>query len=414
MKEGERREGRKEATTKKVGRTVVFLAGLLFFPLYRSSGTLLMTYSTSSSILTLLLADPLSPRSHRFFFLPRGGKLPTSSFRSALLVVVGRSVAVTEAVLEKGRKVERQRRLFAIRSPRWPRDFWTLPRTFRFASCSPPSSSQPATPLLLSTELKTPSGLASTLTAVRSTELSTSFDLISSTSSSLPTPPEPLQPLAMAKKLDASHPAVYSPPRWAVYWLALSSLVVCWDISYVLLRYVNHLCTPSPVTRRWLTSTLLQAAKLRRGRPLLAFLVRFLFSSLSTLALTLRSGRSCSPYKLYGTVDLVYGPQAFKDNYGFTAAQSSSPFSFPLHSLTLTSRPAIMNVFENILNITALVLFSRKSPLGVLVAYSAVLMTFAKTVLYWLVDWASGWAYTYVTSSSLTLVALNEGNEIDS
>jgi hypothetical protein len=75
------------------------------------------------------------------------------------------------------------------------------------------------------------------------------------------------------------------------------------------------------------------------------------------------------PYALYETVDLVYGPEAFARGDGFTAAQ------------------ALLNLVENALNITYLFLWRQKNPVAILVGYSAVLFTFWKTVLYWLMDW---------------------------
>jgi len=71
------------------------------------------------------------------------------------------------------------------------------------------------------------------------------------------------------------------------------------------------------------------------------------------------------PYAFYGTVDKVYGWDAFNNKDGFTGAQ------------------AAMNVPETALNFVYLYLGSN-SPVGPLVGFTAASLTFAKTALYWL------------------------------
>ncbi|GAA5921547.1 hypothetical protein JCM1841_000564 [Sporobolomyces salmonicolor] len=126
--------------------------------------------------------------------------------------------------------------------------------------------------------------------------------------------------------------AVYSAPTWVACWFIISTVLVAWDTGFVLMRPRSF-----------------------RGGDL-----HWLWS----------------PYALYELVDLVYSPGAFARKEGFTSAQ------------------AIMNIVESILNLAYLALAGQKSPVAVLVGFTAVVMTAAKTVLYWLVDQQSGWAST--------------------
>lgn len=126
-------------------------------------------------------------------------------------------------------------------------------------------------------------------------------------------------------------------PTWIRYWLALSALTVLWDAGYCLLRPWSM-----------------------EGGPLFPIF---------------------APYKLYGTVDLVYGKAAWLAGDGFCAAQ------------------ALMNVVEVVLQLWALRLWQvqRTNTLvseGTFVAFSAQLLTLAKTVLYWLMDILSGFKGT--------------------
>lgn len=68
-----------------------------------------------------------------------------------------------------------------------------------------------------------------------------------------------------------------------------------------------------------------------------------------------------SPYRLYQRIDLVYSPATFERFDGFTAAQ------------------ALLNLVENSMNMTYLVMARQKNPTAVLVGFTAVLLTFWKT-----------------------------------
>lgn len=76
------------------------------------------------------------------------------------------------------------------------------------------------------------------------------------------------------------------------------------------------------------------------------------------------------PYKLYGTVDYVYGWKAFDARYGFTGAQG------------------FLNLIETLMYGAYLALHYRgkesgsNNSLAVLVGFSAAVMTLSKTVLY--------------------------------
>ncbi|KAK4052068.1 hypothetical protein OIV83_002362 [Microbotryomycetes sp. JL201] len=83
-----------------------------------------------------------------------------------------------------------------------------------------------------------------------------------------------------------------------------------------------------------------------------------------------------APYELYGQVDAVYSRRFFEQGNGFTSAQG------------------LLNVVESILNFAYLGLEANKSPIAVLVGFTTVLLTFWKTVLYWLQDQQCGWCLT--------------------
>ncbi|GAA6015573.1 hypothetical protein JCM10207_008131 [Rhodosporidiobolus poonsookiae] len=130
----------------------------------------------------------------------------------------------------------------------------------------------------------------------------------------------------------AVSPSVYRPPRWTLVWLALSSLICTWDALYILCR--PHSMKGGSLFWIW------------------------------------------SPYHLYSVTDYMYGLPALRDNNGFVAAQS------------------VLNLFENALNITALVLFAKQDPAGLLVGFTSSAITASKTVLYYLNDQQAGWAHT--------------------
>ncbi|GAA5979215.1 hypothetical protein JCM10908_002840 [Rhodotorula pacifica] len=129
-----------------------------------------------------------------------------------------------------------------------------------------------------------------------------------------------------------SKSGIYRPSKWIVAWFVVSTLLVAWDIGYMLLR-----------------------PRTMPGGDLSWF---------------------WKPYVLYAKTDLVYSREAFENKDGFAAAQS------------------IMNVVESILNVIFLVLAARHSPVAVLVGAIATAMTASKTILYWLCDILSDWSMT--------------------
>lgn len=131
----------------------------------------------------------------------------------------------------------------------------------------------------------------------------------------------------------------HRPTRLTLLWLAVSLVLVAWDTGYVLLR-------PHTMEGGFL------------HEPLWA------------------------PYKLYGTVDHVYGWKAWDAGNGFTGAQ------------------AAMNLVECLMYGGYLVLWNRakdaegrirgrEGGLALLLCWGAALMTLSKTVLY--CEFGSGW-----------------------
>jgi len=77
-----------------------------------------------------------------------------------------------------------------------------------------------------------------------------------------------------------------------------------------------------------------------------------------------------TPYNLYANIDLVYGWPALENNEGFTSAQ------------------AALNLIENAINIGYLYkTHISPSPVAPLIGFTGVVMTFSKTVLYWLQEY---------------------------
>ena len=76
----------------------------------------------------------------------------------------------------------------------------------------------------------------------------------------------------------------------------------------------------------------------------------------------------------YGEVDHIYGIQAYEQHNGFTSAQ------------------ALLNLFEVALQIWFLRLRKQPGKEGnaLMVGYTASIMTFWKTALYWLQEYYSG------------------------
>ncbi|CEH18201.1 related to adiponectin receptor 1 [Ceraceosorus bombacis] len=133
--------------------------------------------------------------------------------------------------------------------------------------------------------------------------------------------------------------SIHKPQTWISAWFVFSSLLVIWDTGYIFSR--PH-----------------------------SFKDGFLFPI-------------WAPYGKYEGVDLIYSRKAWEDKLGFTAAQAS------------------LNVVETILNFAYLGLahFAEPRYLAVspLVGFTAVVMTWSKTALYWLQDYLggpNGWTYT--------------------
>ncbi|KAI9494567.1 hypothetical protein BDB00DRAFT_818574 [Zychaea mexicana] len=124
-------------------------------------------------------------------------------------------------------------------------------------------------------------------------------------------------------------------PTWIKAWFLISSLLVLWDAGYCLLR--PHSMEGGKWNILW------------------------------------------RPYNLYGKVDTFYGIEAIQENDGFTGAQ------------------ATMNLVETALNLLYLWMASsnsQKPGRTSLVGFSAVILTIAKTILYWLVEFFSGMRHT--------------------
>ncbi|KAI9246260.1 hypothetical protein BDA99DRAFT_489919 [Phascolomyces articulosus] len=123
-------------------------------------------------------------------------------------------------------------------------------------------------------------------------------------------------------------------PVWIKAWFVISSLLVLWDAGYCLLR--PHSMEGGKWNLLW------------------------------------------RPYILYGKVDKFYGIEAWNEEDGFTGAQ------------------AFMNLVETALNFVYLWMVSNSQKPGrtSLVGFSAVILTVAKTVLYWLVEFYSGMRHT--------------------
>ncbi|KDE05839.1 hypothetical protein MVLG_03783 [Microbotryum lychnidis-dioicae p1A1 Lamole] len=114
---------------------------------------------------------------------------------------------------------------------------------------------------------------------------------------------------------------VHSPPFWVKAWFIISTILVFWDAGYCLLR--PHTFEGGKYHTLW------------------------------------------TPYVLYASVDYLYGHAVFKAGEGFTSAQ------------------AILNVVENFMNITYLLLLRAGSANAILVGFFAVTCTFWKTASFW-------------------------------
>ncbi|TFY75562.1 hypothetical protein EWM64_g8448 [Hericium alpestre] len=79
------------------------------------------------------------------------------------------------------------------------------------------------------------------------------------------------------------------------------------------------------------------------------------------------------PYSIYQEIDYVYGIKALEDNNGFTNAQS------------------FLNLVETLMNVSYLYLAHVSGwQAASLVGYTGAVMTFSKTVLYWLQEYYCG------------------------
>ncbi|KAL0256937.1 hypothetical protein SLS55_007746 [Diplodia seriata] len=156
----------------------------------------------------------------------------------------------------------------------------------------------------------------------------------------------------------------HTPSRLTLAWLALSLPLVAWDTGYMLLR-------PHSMPGGWLHA------------PLWA------------------------PYALYGSVDHVYGFPAWERGDGFGAAQASLNlvetalylgYVWVVYARGSGSsgrkdvQPAGKEevVVGRTVGGAARVVVGRTAARAVLVAFAASVMTLSKTVLYWLVEYWSG------------------------
>ncbi|SPO00988.1 uncharacterized protein DNG_03737 [Cephalotrichum gorgonifer] len=132
----------------------------------------------------------------------------------------------------------------------------------------------------------------------------------------------------------------HKPTGLTLLWLAISLVLVAWDTGYVLLR-------PHTMEGGFL------------HEPIWV------------------------PYKLYGTIDHVYGWKAWDRGDGFTGAQGA------------------MNLVETTMYLVYLWMWrqgkdtegritGRAGGLALLVGWAAAVMTLSKTVLYWLNEYYSG------------------------
>lgn len=129
----------------------------------------------------------------------------------------------------------------------------------------------------------------------------------------------------------------HTPTRGTLIWLAIAIPLVTWDTLYIFGR-------PHTMPGGWLHAPI------------------------------------WSPYELYGRVDYIYGFKAVEENNGFTAAQAS------------------LNVVETLMYVFYAWVFAggdagraaRFGNAAVLACFSAAVMTFSKTVLYWAIEAFNG------------------------
>ncbi|KAI9645855.1 hypothetical protein NHQ30_005290 [Ciborinia camelliae] len=106
-----------------------------------------------------------------------------------------------------------------------------------------------------------------------------------------------------------------------------------------------------------------------------------------------------TPYELYGRVDYIYGWKAFNEHNGFTGAQTfmnvveSLMYYYYLYIIYAYGKSSAAQGRGATKNSAVpgeqRVVDGKMGALAVLVGYSAALMTFSKTVLYWLNEYYS-------------------------
>ncbi|KJY02042.1 hypothetical protein TI39_contig263g00015 [Zymoseptoria brevis] len=192
------------------------------------------------------------------------------------------------------------------------------------------------------------------------TKRTTQTSTASAAASPPPTPTRVGRSTATKRSSEWSH----TPSNLALIWLAVSLPLVIWDMGYVLLRPYS-----------------MPGGSLHK--PL------------------------WTPYELYGRVDYVYGQLAWDQKSGWTAAQSYFNLIETLAYLgylalvykfgeqdSTQGRGApdkeSMGIFSKLSESRTLT--GRVAIYAVLLGYSTTFLTFAKTILYWLIEACSGFA----------------------
>ncbi|EGY22156.1 uncharacterized protein VDAG_03594 [Verticillium dahliae VdLs.17] len=191
------------------------------------------------------------------------------------------------------------------------------------------------------------------ITPIRPSQKAAPPIMVSTRSTTMSSPPSSPTKTTATKRSAANVASAWShrPSNLTLAWLAISLPLVAWDTGYVMLR--PH----SMPGGAW-------------HAPL------------------------WTPYELYGRIDGVYGIKAYEAGDGFTAAQ------------------AFLNIVETLMYLAYLWLCLRRGapspaegPAGrrvvtgreggsaVLIGFSAAVMTLSKTVLYWMKEYYSGFAY---------------------
>ncbi|KAJ5042738.1 uncharacterized protein L3040_004135 [Drepanopeziza brunnea f. sp. 'multigermtubi'] len=154
-------------------------------------------------------------------------------------------------------------------------------------------------------------------------------------------------------------PWAHTPSNLTIIWLFMSLPLVTWDAGYVMLRPMSM---PGG-SLHW---------------PIWA------------------------PYELYGKIDYIYGWKAYNEKNGFTAAQTllniveTAMYVYYLYILYAFGRPSTAQGRGAPKRSSVGFLGEQRSVAGpkgaaaVLLAFSAAVMTFSKTVLYWANEYYSG------------------------